>query len=238
MDRSVRQARSGPLGAGSFPGHLQAAGSGGAAWHGTGGSGQFFRRFTVISGAGCRHSWRKSHRRRAIAALRLPPSRDEQGHWLISADGHSPPPNESFLDHEKIAVRLFTPESDDAKVFLLDQTGPGHYEVHTKLSGPISAIFFHPTAAPLSPPQGRPAPASAPPIGQLQTAAVESTEWPASVARPLQLSDLPGTEDLSAGTSGAWSPPLRQSFALTPWFWLIAVAAALAALVSRRYQTI
>lgn len=160
-------------------------------------------------------------RRFHVQALR------RDGAWLVSADGAELPgssgtrPSAGFLDGQTLLARLITAEGGTSRDIPLPQTAPGHYETRIDLPGGLSATILR------QPPHGPPEI-----IGRLQTADVQTTEWPASMdpQPPPEGRILPVSPDDPA----RWHPLAETSTPLAVPLWLIAMAAGLLALLLRR----
>jgi hypothetical protein len=133
------------------------------------------------------------------------------GGWLITVDAIDAG---KFMDGLKLLLQPL-PAGDHVPLL---QTAPGHYEAHvTSAPNGLAAVIVRPDSPD-------------PLVARLQTAAVETAEWPATVQTPASLP--PGVTVLPANDVSLWTPPAAP-LALSPSLWLLATATALAALWTR-----
>ena len=109
------------------------------------------------------------------------------------------------------------------------QTAPGHYEARLTASRGLSAVITRAEKSPEGVTEQL--------VARVQSAAVETDEWPATVD-PVPISQwLPAGAQEISGTmtdSSPWNVPATALIRLSNGFWILAAGLALAALWIRR----
>ena len=131
---------------------------------------------------------------------------------MIFADGME---DDRFLDGQTLTAKVL----DTGASVPLAQTGPGHYEarVSSNNDGLAAVVVRDADGGEL--------------VARVQAAAVETSEWPATV----EVAELPaGAVVLDAGGGGGLWVPRGTGVGLVGWFWVVAAAAALGAVWTRK----
>ena len=152
------------------------------------------------------------------------------GTWLVQADGiDSMGTHEAFLDGQSLLLRVLDGSTQPVS---MPQTAPGHYEARVVAPLGLSAIVSRTSrlagggSTELEPQL----------VARIQSAAVQTAEWPATVTSLSPADVPPRVTILSPSLSDAsrWNVPATASVSLTPACWLLAALAALFALWLRR----